>query len=254
MKATLVIFHCLLVFTASALGQSPALGSNAAAASPEDSRLRQMESIYLQQLRALHIPLLSKYVTDLQKLAAKAADPAPYQREITRIQGIIAKGGIVDLAAAVQSLKAPSEPPPEPGAPPVPRLRRGVLQLSPGLAASIQPIPDTSASPDAAAVGSIQWRIESLAAGNYDVIAHYACPVLKTSLPLVLKLGEQELTLSLDTSKTTRSAESYRILRIGQLDLANEISGGTLTLQAGTPESSAFLLKQLILTPIKLNE
>lgn len=254
MKAALIFFSCLLLLAAGVCAQSPSMGSNAAAASPEDSRLRQMEGIYLQQLRALHVPLLGKYVTDLQKMAAQAPDATPYQKEISRIQGIIASGGIVDLAGAVRALKSPSEPPTETGAPPVPRLRRGVLLLSPGLAEKIQPTPDTSASPDAAAIGMIQWRIESLAAGNYEVIAHYACPTLEKELPLVLMIGEHELSFTLDASKTTRTAESYRILRLGRLDVPRQISGGTLLLQAGNLENAPFHLKQLILTPIKINE
>ena len=249
-----LLLFLLLQAAAAAVAQTPAVGSSAAAASAEDSRLRQMEGIYLQQLRALHVPLLGKYVTELQRLAAQAPDPAPYQREIARIQGVISSGGMMDLAGAVQSLKAPAEPPSEPGAPPVPRLRRGALILTPGLAAQIQPVPDSSASPEAAAIGGIQWRIESLAAGTYEVILHYACPSLPTELPLRLTLGSHELAASLDSGKTTRDAASYRILRLGRLSLPHEIRGGTLDFLAGSPAGSLFHLKQILLTPVKTTE
>lgn len=245
----LCLFALLL---AGATAQTPPLTSAPVAASAEDSRLRQMETIYQQQLRALHVPVVADYVTDLQRLAATAPDPAPYQREITRIQGILASGGVVDLTAAARSLKTPAEPPPEPGAPPVPRLRRGTLALTPALAASIRPRPDTSASPEAAAIGEIEWRIESLPPGQYDVLLHYACPSLTAPLTLECSVAELRLVASLGPEGATRNATTYGILRLGRLSLPQELRGETLRLRAGTESTTAQLLvKQLILTPSK---
>ena len=244
-SATLAL---LIAFEAGA--QTPATHSPPAPSSGEDTRLRQMEAIYVQQLRSLHVPLLGKYVTELQRLAAQAADPAPYQREITRIQDIISSGGVVDLADAARMLKAPAEPPAKSGAPPLPRLRRGALSLTPGLAAKIQPLPDSSA--EAAAIGVIEWRIESLAAGAYEVILHYACPALDSVLPVTLTLGKQSLATRLDSGKTTPDAATYSILRLGRLDLPAEARGGILSLSAGEP--ARLHLKQLILTPVKTTD
>lgn len=242
---------CLLaLFLAGAAAQTPPLTSAPVAASAEDSRLRQMETIYQQQLRALHVPVVADYVTDLQRLAATAPDPAPYQREITRLQGILASGGVVDLTAAARSLKTPAEPPPEPGAPPVPRLRRGTLALTPALAASIRPRPDSSASPEAAAIGEIEWRIESLPPGHYEVLLHYACPSLSAPLKLECSVAEHRLAASLGPEGATRDATTYSILRLGRLSLPQELRGETLRLRTGT-ETSPLLVKQLILTPSK---
>lgn len=244
---------CLLaLLLAGAAAQTPPLTSTPVAASAEDSRLRQMETIYQQQLRALHVPLVANYVTELQRLAATAPDPAPYQREITRIQSILASGGVIELTAAARALKAPAEPPPEPGAPPVPRLRRGTLALTPALAASIQPRPDTSASPEAAAIGEIEWRIESLPPGHYEVLLHYACPALTAPLALECSVAELRLAASLGPEGATRDATTYSILRLGRLSLPRELRGETLRLRAGADNATAQLLvKQLILTPSK---
>lgn len=241
----------LLLFAAVAAGQTPAPNSAPVAASAEDSRLRQMEAIYQQQLRALHVPVVSAYVTELQRLAAAAADPAPYQREITRIQGILAAGGVVDLTTAARSLKTPAEPPPEPGAPPVPRLRRGTLALTPDLAASIQPVPDTSASPEAAAIGEIDWRIDSLPPGHYEVLVQYACAELTSPLSIECSVAEHRLSAQLGPEGVTSEGDSFRVLRLGRLDLTRELRGETLHLRAGAAGSSALRVKQLLLTPSK---
>ena len=242
---------CLLaLLLCGAAAQSPPLTSAPVASSSEDSRLRQMESIYQQQLRALHVPVVAAYVTELQRLAASAADPAPYQREITRLQGILASGGVVDLTAAARALKTPAEPPPDPGAPPVQRLRRGTLALTPALAASIQPRPDSSASPEAATIGEIEWRIESLPPGHYEVLLHYACPSLTSPLTLECQLAEHRLAAPLGPEGATSDAATYSILRLGRLNLTRELRGETLRLRTGTA-TTPLLVKQLILTPSK---
>jgi hypothetical protein len=245
---------CLLaLLLVGASAQTPPLTSAPVAASAEDSRLRQMETIYQQQLRVLHVPEIADYVTELQRLAATAPDPTPYQREIARIQGIFASGGVIDLTAAAQALKNPAEPPPEPGAPPVPRLRLGTLALTPELAGSIQPRPDTSASPEAAAIGTIEWRIESLPPGHYDVLLHYALPQWHGPLNLLCDLAGHHLTLPLGSESVTRDDTSYRILRLGRLNLTQELRGETLRLHTDNP-ATPVRVKQLILTPSKSSD
>jgi len=248
------LLRLFLLLTAVAAGQTPAPNSAPVAASAEDSRLRQMEAIYQQQLRALHVPVVSAYVTDLQRLAASADDPTPYQREIARIQGILAAGGVVDLTTAARSLMAPAEPPPEPGVPPVSRIRRGTLALTPDLAASIHPVPDTSASPEAAAIGEIDWRIDSLPPGQYEVLVQYACAALSSPLSIDCNVAEHRLSAQLGPEGVTSESDSYRILRLGRLDLSRELRGETLHLRAGAVGSSAMRVKQLLLTPSKTGD
>lgn len=218
------------------------------AASSENSRLRQMETIYQLQLRAKHVPLLSNYITDLQKLAAKETDAAPYQKEIERIQGIISRGGVVDLAAAVQSLKTPAETPlMQPMPAPMPQ-GRAFIALTPALARSISPTPDGSASPEAAAIGEIDWRIEVLPAGTYDIVLNYACPVLENPMKLQVNLGRERVEATLDESNITPSATAYGLLRLGQITLTTEMRGESLRLMAGMRDDKSLLLKQLVIT------
>lgn len=243
---------CLLALTAAPLAglaqlQLPVHSSPVASSSP-DSRLRQTETIYQLQLRNRHVPLLSKYITDLQKLAAQSSDPQPFQREIERMQQVLGNGGVVDLAAAIRSLKSPAEmPPPQPSPSPA-RPSRDLIALTPALARNIRPLPSGSASPDAAGIGEIDWRIETLSAGTYDVVLNYACPEPGSSLPIRLEIADARLDYPLDASKATSTATSFQLLRLGQLILPTEVKGGTLRLQAGTPEQTLLRIRQLILT------
>ncbi len=221
------------------------------AASAEGSRLRQVESIYQQQLRPRHIPLLGKYLTQLQKLSAQASDPKPYQEEIARVQTMISNGGVVDLSAAAQTLRAPADQPPPLPLPMPRRLTRGLISLTPGLARSITPLPVSSASPEVAALGEIEWRIESLPAGTYEIVLNYACPELASPLPVQLDFAGEKLEVQLDESKKTFSSTTFRILRLGQITFMTEVRGETLRLRAGAKESSGLLLRQLVIAKAK---
>lgn len=221
------------------------------AASGENSRLRQTETIYQMQLRTKHLPLLSKYIVDLQKLAAQASDPAPYQKEIERMQAILSRGGVMDLTSAFQSLKAPAEAPVQ-QPPPMPTRSTGAfIALTPALAERITPTPDSSASPEAAAIGEIDWRIEFLPAGTYDIVLNYACPSLSQPLALQLSLAGERLDTTLDASKVTPSATTYGLHRLGQITLAADTQGAFLKLAVGAGAPPELLLRQLVITKAK---
>jgi hypothetical protein len=258
-KLILLGWSVLLLLTASSLAQTPGtvtlpVHSAAVDASSENSRLRQMESIYQQQLRTRHIPLLGKYLTTLQRLAATtttATDAKPYQQEIERIQSIISGGGVVDLSAAVQSLRIPAE---MPVPTPMPMPRRGPrtpISLTPALARSISPLPVGSASPEAAAIGEIEWRIESLGAGTHELVMQYACPNITTPLKGEVEFAGQKIAVTLDAAKATAKATTYRILRLGQITLSTEAKGEILHLRFGAKESNTLLIRQMVIARAK---
>ena len=107
-----------LVFASGRLcAQTAAPVATAVPAAPV-ARLQQMESIYQKELSARHIPLLGKYLVELQRQAAAATDKAPYEAEIARVQQIISSGGVVDLIAAQQPQTGTMPMPPPPPVPP----------------------------------------------------------------------------------------------------------------------------------------
>lgn len=229
----------LLLLTAVASAQQPA-------APAQVSRLVQMEAIYQKELSARHIPLLGKYLTELQRQAATAADRTAYDAEIARIQQIISSGGVLDLIA-VQKTQLGEMPTPAPMPPPVPLERKeALIALSPALAQSLAP----PAAPDAATatLGEAAWRIEAISAGTYDVLLHYACPELAEPLPLTVEFAGQKIEKALETERATKDARTFRIFRLGSLTLTGDHRGETLRFSAGDKNSPKLILKSLLIT------
>lgn len=234
---------------------SPALPVHSApvAASAEASRLRQMETIYQSQLRNKHIPQIGNYITELQRLAAQSPDPAPYRAEIERMQGILANGGVLDLSLTSHMLRAPADVP-APAPPPMPEMPKsgqGVMALTPALARSISPTPDSSSSPEAARAGEIEWRVEHLPAGTYDLVLSYACPELPAEPEIKVTLAGQRLSYVLEKNRLTRDANSYRLLRLGQIHLTTPARGESVKLTAGSATSPSLYLRQLLITRVR---
>ena len=250
-------FLFLLTLGASqALAQSPEVpapvaGSSAAIqASAADSRLRQLEAIYQQQLRSRHVPLLSKYLTELQLLARTADTPA-IQEEIKRVQAIISSGGVVDLMAAMRELNPAAAPGPEPKPVAMPETgqeKRAMITLTPSLAQTILPVPESSASPISAHVGQLTWRIDRLQAGAYDLVLHYASLTPDQQVPVTIELAGQKLALTLDSRQATKDARTFRLWRLGQIILPEDIEGSPLVLTAGTTSEAALIIRNLVLT------
>jgi hypothetical protein len=239
------VFMMSLVFKARLLAQETRPGS-------EPTRLEQLDAIYQQQLRTLHVPLLSKYLMELQQQAARASDPAPYRAEIARVQQWIAGGGTVDVVAAAREL-AEGTTPVAPAPATSTRIEGAgstqLLSLTPAFARSISPVPDGSASPISAAVGRMSWRMDSLAAGHYQVVLHFApLPSLTSPTEVVLDFAGQRLSAKISPETGGKNPRQFRLLRLGQLTLDKAVDGAELSLTVGDAESSALLVRHLHLT------
>jgi len=235
---------------------------SAVAASAPESRLRQTEAIYQQQLRTRHIPVLGKYLIDLQKLALMEEDPAPIKAEIQRVQSILSAGSVIDLSEVAEELNpvperqarmrlGPLGPPGLQSAVSPLKPRRGVNALTPAFAQRILPIPEGSASPEAAAIGQIEWRIDFLPPGNYELLIQYATLPLDSDLTLITEFAGQKITQVMEKTRATKDIKSFRLFKIGQIRLTEEFSGETLRLTAGTAETSKLLLRNFVITRIK---
>ena len=239
MKRSLILAACFALLIQPAAVQQPA-------ASAASTRLPQMESIYQKELSARHIPLLGKYLVELQRQAASATDKTAYQAEIARIQQLISAGGVLDLIAVQQS-QSGAMPMPAPLPAPIPIERKqALIALSPALAQSISPAP--AANAETAAIGQAEWRIELIAADTYDILLHYACPVLTEPLTIRVEFNGQMIEKELDTDRTTKDAQTFRILRLGSLTLIGDHRGETLRLSAGDKTSAKLILKNLLIT------
>jgi hypothetical protein len=210
------------------------------------TRLRQMEAIYQKELSSRHIPLLGKYLVELQRQAASATDKAAYQAEISRIQQIISSGGVVDLIAAQQAQSnAMPMPPPTPEIVPVER-RQALIVLSPALASKIVPFPAPNTT--TAVLAEAEWRIEAIAAGTYDVLVQYACPDMTGDVPLSVEFNGQTVEKALEADRATKDAQTFRIFRLGSLTLTGDHRGETLRFAAGDKNSPKLILKSILIT------
>ena len=205
-----------------------------------------MESIYQKGLSARHIPLLGKYLIELQRQAATAADKSAYNAEIARIQQIISAGGVLDLIATQQA-QTGTMPMPAPMPIPVPvEQKQALIALAPALAQDVVPKPPSDTQ--TATIGEIAWRIEFIAAGTYDILLHYACVELEEPLKIVVKCNGQILEKELDVEHATKDAQTFRILRLGSLALTSDLRGETLRLVAGDKASAKLIVKSLLIT------
>lgn len=242
---------CSLMLAVGAAAQQPAATAPApppaSAAVPQSAtRLQQMETIYQKELSTRHIPLLGKYLLELQRLAAAASDKTAYTAEIARVQQIINSGGALDLIATQQA-QAGAMPMPTPMPAPVPpEQKQALITLAPALAQAVapQPPPDSQT----ATIGEIAWRMEFIAAGTYDILLHYSCPDLKAPLPIRIECNGQVIEKDLEVQRATSSAQTFRILRLGSLTLTSDLRGETLRLTAGDKASPQLILKSLLIT------
>ncbi|MFO1439131.1 MAG: hypothetical protein U1F81_12515 [Verrucomicrobiaceae bacterium] len=231
-----MIRACLIVFFAIASSQ---------AQTTAPATLEQMEAIYQRELSMRHIPLISQYLISLQKAAASATDKAPYLAEIARVQELLKRGGVIDLAAA-RAPQAAGTPMPMPEAPPPPKeAKQAVIALSPALSKGSVSVEPT------AKIGEMEWRVEFMAAGAYDVHVEYACPVLSAPLKLVVDLAGQQIETELPVEKVTKDAETFRVLRLGRVTLPGDLRGRDLRITAGDKSSSSLILRHLFITPAK---
>jgi len=206
--------------------------------------LEQMEAIYQRELSTRHIPLISQYLIGLQKGAVSTTDNAPYLAEIARVQELLKRGGVIDLAAA--RAPQPAMPMPMPEAPAKPKeAAQAVIALSPALSKGSVSVEPT------AKIGEMEWRVEFMAAGSYELHLEYACPVLSAPLKLVADLAGQQIEAELPMEKVTKDAQTFRVLRLGRVTLPGDLRARDLRITAGDKSSSSLILRHIYITLAK---
>ncbi len=239
MKALRSLFTILWLMT---------LGASAQTAQPAvASRLKQMEEIYQKELSMRHIPLLGKYLLELQRLAATATDKQPYLEEISRIQQIIKLGGVVDLIAAQQSPTGTAPLPTPMPAPTTAERRQGTISLPLLRATSTSPASAVKAT--TTPLSAATWKIEHLAAGTYDIVLHYSAPSLAQPLHLQINFGGQVIEKYIGAERATKDASTFRFFRLGSLTLTSDQRDGTLRLDIASKSPPQFILKNVLITP-----
>ena len=229
------------LLTGLALGGTALVAQTAAPAT-----LEQMEAIYQRELSTRHIPLISRYLINLQShTSVPAPDTAAWQTEIVRVQQLLKTGGVINLATARSAVDNTAMPMPL-VTPLTADTPPPILTLTPALALDAKDPTATSVT-----VGDIQWAVRFMAAGSYDIHLQYACPKLEKALPVRIELDGQVVEKTLDTTLTTPDEKSFRLVRVGRLTLTEAVQAKNLRLVCGAGQSASLRLKQIYVTPSK---
>ena len=200
------------------------------------TRLQQLEMTYQDNLKRVHAPLLQQYLTELNALLAKslAADASAIKAEIDRVQKMIASGGLIalDKKAAVVADNS--------------RNANGIVfTLEPHEAQP--PPPNDSVTP----LGTAAWTLSKLPAGNYEVIAHYACPKLPATPTLQISFHGQNFTRELKPNNVTKDGDTFRVLRLCQLRLKEDATYEALTVSSPANKEPWLMVKQILIVKAK---
>ncbi len=214
--------------------------------------LPQLETTYQAELKKIHVQLLGKYITDLQRLATTSRSSettVAINEELRRMQAIISSGGVIDLQHAAAEAGKTNAKPAGPAAPAPPPATRALITLGPALASEILPVPAPGAALDAIPFTKIVWTIETLPRGSYELVAQCSLQSLDDAASLQLTLGREQIQFPLLPRHLASTPGDFRLLRLGRIELPLDIQGSPLELLLIPAGARADLrLRQLFIT------
>lgn len=250
-------FLCLLLILGAieAFAQTPAENASAPASiTPTVTRLAQLDSTYLFSLRKFHGPVLLDYQRDLERLkqlliARNRPDDAKHvDAEIEYVKTLITTTGVLPYTALIP-------PPPEQPAPEnssfIPPRGRKKMPDTPALSLNAAETNRSSLPMNAKAeglpIGSAEWPVKKLPAGNYDVVMFFSCASLEKPEKITLRFAGQEFNTALPIERVTGSDLNYRPYRIAKIVLDQEVTDGTLSIQGEAPASPHLFIRGIFL-------
>lgn len=213
------------------------------------SRLEQLEATYQSNLRALEVPILQEYLRQLDSLKSqfvarnRVDDAKQVDEEITRVKSIASTTGVLPFTELEGAMALTASSAPKPDAAP---LKKDTSSLSTLLAAEAQKGGAINPKTGAIPIGNAEWRIFKLPAGTYDVLMVFATESLPLPEQLTLTIGGHEFPAIIPVDRATGSPETFRLLRLCQVKLDTEVTGGTLSLASATPDKPLLWLKKLM--------
>ena len=228
------------------------------------ARLEQLDSTYSANLRKHHAPIIKDYLVSLEKLKQslaqrnRADQAAVVQAEIDRVKSIGASTGLLpyDVLKPVQpENETGSTPKPDPPADkPLNKAAPAVaIVLAAAAAKKSAPDPSTLAEkPDGRAVpvGSAEWRVDKIPAGDYRVSILYSCAGRPAGSTIVARLGQKSVQHVLSAADATGGINEFRIARLGVISFGKNGAGEALVLQNSDPASAAVWVRQVIIAKV----
>lgn len=96
-------------------------------------------------------------------------------------------------------------------------------------------------------IGSAEWPVKKLPAGNYDVIMLFSCASLEKPERITLHFAGQEFNSTLPIERATGSDNSYKPYRIAKIVLDQDITDGTLSIQSEASATPHFFIRSIFL-------
>lgn len=223
-----------------------------AAASPSSvSKLEQLESTYLFSLRKFHGPVLLDYQRELERLKqqliarGRPDDAKHVEAEIEYVKTLSTTTGVLPYTALTPPPPAPESAAPAdmpPGGPPRRnKMPNAALTLSAAEAGKTS-LP-MNARTEGLPLGSIEWPVNRLPAGSYDIVMLYACPVLDKPEKITLSFAGKEFNTVLPVERVTASDTLYRPYRLTKIALEQDVTDATLSIQGESPASSRLFVR-----------
>lgn len=238
-------FWLLLLSFLAGTALPPVLGQSAEPVSVGD-RLALYEKIFREQSRLRSLPLLRDRLKQVA-LELASTPNEELQAESRWLAQRIAEGGVVDLVELAKAI-SPDSAWPEPVV--FEDEGRGVWDLTPQVALEINPKPAASAVPQSLAIQQIQWRLDRLQAGNYEVLLNYATLREDAKFTLQCALGSSKFERQFSTPEATSSPKSYRLLRLGEVKIEQAIESAQFAMRVTEQkegEPLVLVLRHLIL-------
>ncbi|QIF02749.1 hypothetical protein [Roseimicrobium sp. ORNL1] len=224
---------------------------------PPEARLEMMEKTYATNLRPIHSPVMQDYLRELDLLKSKmtasgrAADAVAVEAEIARIRQAMTTTGVFpyekadDASSSADPAKG-SGAAPDAAKPAPDSSSRAVLTLQ---AAKANGGMATTGGANAAPLGALDWTVEKLVAGTYDVAAVYACPALDTPELINVSIAGNARVFTLPADRATGSDKDFRIFRLGTITIEKDVAAGTMHLQSQSPSPRLFIRSVILSRP-----
>ncbi len=243
---------CLLLimeaFNAFAQTPAPAPAPTPAPA-PAATRLEQLDSTYLFNLRKFHGPVLLDYQHELERLkqqliARNRPDDAKYvDAEIEYVKTLSTTTGILPYTSLI-----PPPPAPLDAATLDPRPRQKII---PEAALSLNAIEVSKSSfpmndkSQGLPMGSAEWIVKSLPVGNYDVVMLFSCKTLEKPEVISLQFAGKEFKAPVPIERATGSDTDFRPYRIAKIVIDQAVSDGTFSIQGETPTTPHISIRSI---------
>lgn len=202
--------------------------------SPQRSLLEAKEQIYQARLKEIQAPLLTDYLAELNALllnTTKPADEAAVKAEMERVNKMIISG-VVEMYAAK----------PAPSATDKKTVTGIVFSLDPHEAmpapAEGMPVP----------LGKAAWNLSLLPAGNYELVAYCACSKLPVTPAITIDYHGTTLTREFKVSNVTKNDSTFRLVRLGQLKLTEDVKMEKITVTSSDTGEPWLFVKQILIT------